>query len=67
MAEERCGVCRFYLSEKLSVGKQGACRRRPPMPFLVPGPAGMGMQSLFPMVDAKGWCGDFEERELLDG
>lgn len=38
------------------------CRARPPVPCLIPTNSGMLVNALFPRVDSKGWCFDFEEK-----
>lgn len=42
----------------------GACRRNPPVPFVVPGPHGMPTAiSAWPPVQPHQWCGEYQRAE----
>lgn len=59
--ENECCHCRW--SSAAQGGLQ--CRRMPPQTHLVPtqhpisGQQGIALQSVFPIVDATQWCGEF--------
>lgn len=66
---ENCGNCKYWLnfspSAPIHPDNQGACRRNPPVPILVPQQhpinpkiQTLGIQTTFPGTRRKDWCGE---------
>ena len=64
MVEQRCGTCRFWLSD----GQNAICRRFPPQTFLmsaqdVQGQYQMKTTAAWPVSTAAAWCGEWRNAE----
>ena len=63
---ERCGNCRFYMINPQDM-RQGVCRSKPPVIFMVPGQGPGGLPQInfmgqWPPVRDEFWCGEWKAR-----
>lgn len=71
---ENCRMCKFWKNGepmKISPDAQGACRRFPPVPMVVPMPHPaikntqiLSIQSNYAGTRAKDWCGEFVKSDV---
>lgn len=60
---KNCTNCRFYQVDMANVA-QGACRRYPPVPQLMPSNRGMQIVVMYPTVNATLSCGEHQTKLL---
>lgn len=68
MRQERCGLCRFWplsgygeannIESGLAGSDRSECRRRAPVAM------SRGDQPIWPWIDKREWCGEFEKRNI---
>lgn len=58
---ENCGNCKFYKSDAKALNQQGACKRNPPVPMVLPAPGGAQILALYASVGPTDWCGEHQE------
>lgn len=67
--KDDCGMCRFGAFAKGADQKVSfthkVCKRFPGTPMMLPAPAPVGfqIQTLWPVVNASDWCGEFRTRD----
>lgn len=63
---DTCSSCRYFMpTQPGSLQGTGYCRRYPPMPMVTSRPDKNGTvnyQTIFPLMQAHGWCGEFKAR-----